>query len=191
MKKIRIIVVCIVLIFLSLFVVGCKNNNGIVKYGFEFKSIHEETSGIFVAYSLPSQIDKDEEIVVDLYFGHISGDMSQKVESDFDLIIYSLSDKDNSIEKKIIDFYNNEEYICLLSRDNKYSRRWKINYSHKETLVLPSELFCEDKDEVVFMVQGIYGFDDKRSGWISFCYSKSDVGNIEIKKGAHSNVNYI
>ncbi|MBE5763607.1 MAG: hypothetical protein E7338_05235 [Clostridiales bacterium] len=182
------------LIILALFTcmfVGCKENNEIISYGFAFKSTQEESSDIFVAYSIPSQINKNEEIVVDLCYGHISKNTSQIIEPDFDLIIYNLNNKDNRIEQKITDFYSNDEYLCSLSRENKYSRKWEINYSHKETLVLPSELFFEDKDEVVLRVQGTYGVNEKRSGWISFCYCKNNSGNIEIKKGTNCNVNYI
>ncbi len=126
-----------------------------------------------------------------MYYGHIAGDASQNIDSNFDLIVYGIDKRDNWIKKEIVDFYDNEEYVCYLSRGNKYSRKWDINYSHKETLVLSREYFCEEEDEVVIMVKGIYGSNNTESGWISFCYSKDDAGNIEIKKGAHSSVNYI
>ena len=190
MRRIMILLVCAVIVVLLVLMVGCEDANGKINYGFEFKSTHEDISGIFVAYSMQSQVCEDEEISIELYFGHILESVPQNVESNFDLVIYSSKQKDNMIKKEIPGFYDNEEYICSLSKNNKYSRTWEIDYPHKEIIILPKELFCEEEDEIVLKVQGKYGLNDIRSGWISFSYSKTKDGNIKIRKGTDNNVSY-
>ncbi|MCR4874916.1 MAG: hypothetical protein K5923_04170 [Clostridia bacterium] len=189
MRRIKILIVNIMLIVIFVFVVGCKDNK-IISYGFGFESMQEEMADIFIAYSIQTQINLDEEIVIDIYYGHIAVEMPPNIGTQFDLIIYSSKQDSNRIEKEISGFYDNEEYLCSLSRKSKYSKKWEINYSHKEIIALPRDLFREEEDEIVLLLEGISELNDKRSAWISFCYSKSNAGNITIKRGANSNINY-
>lgn len=183
------LLIIIVLIILFVGLIGCKDNK-IISYGFGFESMQEEMADIFIAYSIQTQINIDEEIVIDIYYGHIAVEMPQNIGTQFDLIIYSSKQDSNRIEKEISGFYDNEEYICSLSRKSKYSKKWEINYSHKEIIALPRDLFREEEDEIVLLLEGISELNDKRSAWISFCYSKNNAGNITIKRGANSNINY-
>ena len=174
MKKIRLVICCLIILVLSVLIYGCSSDAGLTS-DFSY-SIDDPTAGFWLDYKSDKKEFKVDDVVLEVYFGwHHPTDFDTKYDKlDFELIAKMDDGQDEYVVASIPEF-NSIKYYCDFSSEKK------IAYNHSETIIIPEELFDSESGRIWLILKGFVSDSYyPGGGYNSFIYTKIGDGLVRL-----------
>nr|MCR4874582.1 hypothetical protein [Clostridia bacterium] len=144
-----LLIVLIILFGLS----GCKANQeaAVIEYGYSIESTDRQAPNVLLAYKVSTSEYDCSSVQIEYSIG-----CNSIKKANIELYMYNYVNQDYKVNIKEIDGDIEEKYSYKITYDNNNHNKGKIEYTHKDSLIIPQELFIGNSGSIIITGKAHY-----------------------------------